>query len=263
MPTMRRPVSGGYGVLSGAERSDLFPRRNAPYAFSRDRTVAGWRGSASVPERQDKNLFGSQGLPCGILCLERLGTHGGAKTLAIEIAQAAFQRLEGFAQVLQYLVGRAVQACRPAWLGPVVAGHGQTDQRIGGACYHPHAPGLVERFREEGFGVMKRATKVLGQAEVEGLVDDTVVVVQRTGDVERLEQVLAGAIQVTQRELGIPEVADHRSHLEPVPGLAVEQERFSSIASRASMVSFDVHGERPDGQEAGGQMRFPQSARQA
>ena len=88
------------------------------------------------------------------------------------------------------------------------------------------------------------------------------MVVQCTGDVERLEQVLAGAIQVTQRELGIPEVAYHRSDLEPVPGLAVEQEGFSSIASRASVVSLDVHGERPDGQEAGGQMRFPQPAGQ-
>ena len=154
------------------------------------------------------------------------------------------------------------RADRPGWAPPLV-GHGQTDQRVGGARYHPHAPGLVERFREEGFGGTKRPTEVLGQAEVEGLVDDAVVVVQRAGDVERLEQVPAGAIQVTQRELGIPEVADHRSHLEPVPGLAVEQERFGGIASRASMVSFDVHGERPDGQEAGGQMRFPQPARQA
>ena len=153
------------------------------------------------------------------------------------------------------------RADRPGWA--FAAGHGQTDQRVGGARHHPHAPGLVERFREERFGCTKRATEVLGQAEVEGLVDHTVVVVERTGDVERLEQVPAGAIQVTQRELGVPEVAKYRSDLEPVPGLAVEQERFSSVASRASVVSLDVHGERPDGQEAGGQMRFPESARQA
>jgi hypothetical protein len=78
-----------------------------------------------------------------MLGLEGPGAHGGAQALAVEIAQPAFQGLDGLAQSRQGLVGRAVEPGGPAHLGPA-AGHCQTDQRVGGARLHPHPPGQVE-----------------------------------------------------------------------------------------------------------------------
>jgi hypothetical protein len=77
-----------------------------------------------------------------------------------------------------------MQAGGPAHPGRVTAGHRHPDQRVGDALLHLHAPGQVERFHEETRGRFQRATEVIGQAEVEGLVDHSIVVVQLTGDIQ-------------------------------------------------------------------------------
>src|SRR5262245_23474071 len=105
---------------------------------------------------------------------------------------------------------------------------------------HSHPPGQFERFREVTFGRVERAAEVLGETEVEGLVNDAVAVAQRTGDVERLDQVGTTGVQVTHRQLGVPEVAKHRSRLQPVTNLAEQLQRLSSIAGRRQMVTLDI-----------------------
>ena len=90
-------------------------------------------------------------------------------------------------------------------------------------------------------------TEVIGQAEVEGLVDHSIVVVQLTGDIQRLQQVAAGDVNVADRQLDVAQVAEHRPDLPPVTNLPVELEGLRSITGRASAVILEVQGKRPGG----------------